>query len=138
MHVLLNLRFRIAACLFWCLCWPAIAILLLTPLPFALLSRTDLLGHFLLFCVMTASVVAFARSRKLIIALSFLATAYGSALEVGQAYVPGRTFDAADAVANGIGGITGCLFALILLERLIGWDDRRRRLAASAEGSPNA
>lgn len=138
MHVLLNPRFRIAACLAWCLSWPAIAILLLMPLPFALLSRTDLLGHFMLFGVMTVSVVAFARSRKQIIALSLLSIAYGSALEFAQAYVPGRTFDAADAIANGIGGIAGCLCALVLLEWLIDWDARRRPPATSAGESPNA
>ena len=137
MHVLLNPRFRIAAGLIWCLCWPAIAVLLLMPLPFALLSRTDLLGHFLLFGVMTFLIIAFARSRSQVIALSFLTIVYGIALEFAQAHVPGRTFDIADAIANGIGGIAGCLGALVLLEWLIDWDARRRRPATSAGGSPN-
>ena len=119
MQLLMNSRFRLAACVFWCLSWPAIALALLTPLPFRLISRTDLLGHFLLFFVMTAAVVAFARTRLQIVVLALLTIAYGIALEFGQAYVPGRTFDIADAIANGAGGIVGCLAALVLLERLL-------------------
>lgn len=119
MQILLNPRFRLASCLLWCLAWPAIAVLLLMPLPVRLLARSDLLGHFLLFGVMTVAVIAFARSRAQIIALSLLSIAYGAALEFGQAYVPNRTFDIADAIANTVGGLAGCLLALMLLERLI-------------------
>ncbi len=119
MQILSNARFRIISCLVWCLSWPAIAVALLSPLPFGFISRSDLLGHVLLFGVMTASVIAFARTQKQIIALALLATAYGIALEFGQAYVPNRTFDAADAIANTLGGITGCFIALVLLDRLI-------------------
>lgn len=119
MQILLGSRFRIASCVIWCLSWPAIAVLLLTPLPFGLVSRSDLLGHFLLFAVMTTAVVTFARSRKQIIALAVLTGVYGVALEFAQAYVPSRTFDAADAIANAVGGIAGCVLALILLERLV-------------------
>lgn len=119
MQILSNQRFRLATCVFWCLSWPAIAVLLLTPLPFGLISRTDLLAHFLLFFVMTTIVIAFARTRLQVITLALGTIVYGVALEFGQAYVPGRTFDAADAIANGIGGITGCLAALVLLERLV-------------------
>lgn len=109
--------FRHGACLVWCLCWPGIALLLLTPLPFRLVSRSDLLGHFLLFGVMALAIVTFARSRVQIVLLSLLSIAYGVALEFGQAYVPNRTFDLADAIANGLGGLAGCVGALIVLER---------------------
>ena len=96
-----------------------IAILLLTPLPLRLIARSDLLGHFLLFAVMTTAVVAFARRRWQIAALSLLSVAYSIALEFGQAYVPGRHFDVADAVANAVGGMAGCLLAFVLLDRLV-------------------
>ncbi|MGI9508643.1 MAG: VanZ family protein [Geminicoccaceae bacterium] len=131
-------RFRIISCLVWCLAWPAIAILLLMPLPFELISRSDLLGHFLLFAVMTVSIVAFARSRRQILALSLLAIAYGIALEFGQAYVPGRTFDVADAIANAIGGVAGCLGAFLLLERLIDRHGEGRPPSTTAGPSPSA
>ena len=120
MGLMQGLRFRIVAFLTWCLAWPAIAVLMLRPLPLGLVSRTDLLAHFLLFAVMTSAVLAFARSRRQIIALAVLSVGYGLALEFAQAYVPGRTFDAADAIANAFGGITGCLLAAILLGRLFG------------------
>lgn len=120
MQILQNSRFRLASCLIWCLSWPAIAILLLTPLPFDMIARSDLLGHLLLFAVMTISTIAFARTPGQIIGLAMLSITYGIALEFGQAYVPGRTFDAADAIANALGGIAGCLGALALRERLFG------------------
>lgn len=132
MQILHNSRFRLTACIGWCLCWPGIAILLLQPLPFRLIARSDLLGHFLLFGLMTLSIVAFARTRGQIVALSTLSIAYGIALEFGQAYVPNRTFDVADAMANAIGGVIGCLLALILLERWIHGNERRQRPDASA------
>ena len=127
MQILLNPRFRIASCLVWCLSWPAIAVALLTPLPFGFISRSDLLGHLLLFAVMTAAIVAFARTRTQIIALSLLSITYGIALEFGQAYVPNRTFDAADAIANALGGVVGCLIAIALLDRLVGKNARIRQ-----------
>lgn len=138
MQILMSPRFRLASGLAWCLSWPAIAALLLTPLPFRLIARSDLLGHFLLFAVMTVSVVAFARSRVQIMALSLLSIAYGVALEFGQAYVPNRTFDVADAIANGFGGMVGCLGAFVLLDRLIERRSQKRRPVTTAGGSPNA
>gem|GEM_PF-2397799 len=122
MQIPQHSRFRLVSCLIWCLCWPAIAVLLLVPLnlPLNLISRSDLLGHFLLFAVMAVSIIAFARTRGQIIALAVMAIAYGTALEFAQAYVPSRTFDAADAISNALGGLAGCLLALALHERLIG------------------
>ncbi|MEZ5931491.1 MAG: VanZ family protein [Alphaproteobacteria bacterium] len=119
MRILHHPRFRLVSCLIWCLSWPAVAALLLTPLPFGFIARSDLLGHVLLFAVMSVAVVTFARSRTQIITLAVLSIAYGVALEFGQAYVPGRTFDVADAIANAVGGVAGCLTALVLLERLV-------------------
>lgn len=133
MSLLLSSRFRIAACLAWCFTWPAIAVLLLQPLPFGLILRTDLLGHFVLFAAMTLTIFAFARSRAQIIALAALSVGYGLALEFAQAYVPGRTFDAADAMANAVGGITGCLVALFLLRRL---NNAQAAMRTPSQGQP--
>ncbi|MGI9435518.1 MAG: VanZ family protein [Geminicoccaceae bacterium] len=92
-----------------------IAIVLLMPLPFGFVSRSDLLGHFLLFGVMAITTVTFARNPTQIVILAVLATTYGVGLEWGQGHVPGRMFDIADAAANMIGGIAGCLGALAIL-----------------------
>lgn len=138
MQILMSSRFRLASCIAWCLAWPAIAALLLTPLPFRLISRSDLLGHFLLFAVMTVAVVAFARSRLQIMVLSLLSIAYGIALEFGQAHVPGRTFDVADAIANAIGGMAGCVLAMVLLDRLIERPAGKEHRTASTGSSPRA
>ena len=108
-------RIRLALALLWCLAWPGIALLLLTPLPFALVSRTDLLGHFLLFGTMTLGTVTFARTPLQILILAVLTVAYGVSLEYAQGYVPSRTFDLADAFANLAGGLAGALGAMVLL-----------------------
>jgi VanZ family protein len=107
-------RFRIVAFVAWCLVWLVLPLIMLKPLPFGFVSRTDLLAHFLLFAVMTIGVLAFIRSRSQIVVLGLLSIGYGLALEVAQAFVPGRTFDVADMLANAVGGITGSLCALIL------------------------
>lgn len=125
MQILFTTRARIGCCLLWCLSWPVLAVLLLTPLPFSFVSRTDLLGHFLLFAAMTIAIITFTRTKAQIIALSALTIAYGVALEFGQAYVPNRTFDAADALANIVGGIAGSLAALALLRLLKAPPDRK-------------
>ena len=104
---------RFGCFVLWCLTWPVIAIVLLMPLPFQFMSRTDLLGHFLLFGSMTLPIAVFTRSRMQIILLATLTIVYGVALEFGQAYVPNRTFDAADALANIAGGLAGGVGALV-------------------------
>lgn len=107
-------RARNTCCLLWCLSWPIVAVILLKPLPFGFPSRTDLLGHFLLFGTMSVFVVLFARSRLQILALSALTIVLSIALEIGQGYVPHRFFDVADAFANLVGGIGGGLLALLI------------------------
>lgn len=107
-------RVRTACFLLWCLSWPIIAIILLKPLPFAFPSRTDLLGHFLLFGTLSGFVVLFARSQLQILSLAAITIVLSIALEVGQAFVPNRFFDLADVAANIAGGIGGCLLALLI------------------------
>ncbi len=112
---LMTPRIRIVSCLVWCASWPVLAIILLTPLPFGFVSRTDLLGHFLLFGFMTIFLVLFVRTQAQIIALAVLTMIYSLGLEIAQGYVPNRVFDLADAAANLAGGIAGCLGALFIL-----------------------
>lgn len=109
---------RITCCVLWCLSWPIIAVMLLRPLPFLLPSRSDLLGHFLLFGVMSVFVIFFARSRKQIIWLSIVTVGLSVALEIAQGFVPHRIFDVADALANMAGGISGCFLALLIFRNL--------------------
>ena len=125
MAFLTTPQFRIASCLVWCLCWPALAVLLLTPLPFGFVSRTDLLAHFLVFGAMTAFLVLFVRSQAQLIGLAVLTIIYSLALEIGQGYVPNRVFDVADALANLAGGVTGCPGALFILRTYIRPAERR-------------
>ncbi|MGI9501353.1 MAG: VanZ family protein, partial [Geminicoccaceae bacterium] len=69
------------------------------------------------------------------IALCLLSIAYGIALEFAQAHVPNRTFDAADVIANAVGGIVGCLLALVLLEHWIGRHAQKGRPVTSTSGT---
>ena len=111
MSMLKTSTARVTFCLFWCLSWLMIAVLLLRPLPFSLPGRTDVVGHFLLFAMMSLAVFLFARSKTQIMVLATITIAFGIALESGQAYVPSRYFDMADMVANVVGGLSGGLLA---------------------------
>jgi VanZ family protein len=119
MSLPLTSRLRGLFFLLWCLCWPLVAVLLLRPLPFSLPSRSDLLGHLLLFGTMSVLVVLFVRTRTQIILLAVLTIGFSITLEVGQGYVPSRYFDVADIVANTAGGMVGCLLALLIFKNRI-------------------
>jgi len=119
MPFLMTPQIRIASCLIWCLSWPVLAIILLMPMPFGFVSRTDLLSHFLLFGAMTLFLVLFARSQTQLILLAALTIIYSLGLEIGQGYVPNRVFDLADAAANLAGGVAGCLGALFIFRAYI-------------------
>ena len=108
--------FRIVSCLIWCLSWPVIAGLLLKPLPFALVARTDLLGHFLLFGLMTAFLVLFVRRQWQLIGLVVLTILLSAGFEVAQDFVPNRFFDPVDMAATFVGGLAGGGLAVMLLQ----------------------
>lgn len=108
---------RTAWFLLWCLSWPVITLLLLKPLPFPLPSRSDLLGHFLLFGAMSASVILFARHRVQILILTAVTILLSLGLEAAQAFVPHRLAEWPDALANMTGGLAGGFFALLIVRR---------------------
>lgn len=92
---------------------------LLMPLPKAAPPYSDLLAHFLLFCGMAVGAVTFSHRFGQLAALALLTGVIGVALECAQGFVPYRTFDPIDAVANLLGAIIGFAVAAITLHFVI-------------------
>ena len=103
----------------------AVSWALLTPDPFALMrdtsldwieSASDLLMHALVFAVLTATVfsLCLAIFGEFPTASVFAMLGYCLAVEGLQAYVPGRTCDPRDAVANVAGFVLGLAFVRVL------------------------
>jgi VanZ family protein len=64
---------------------------------------------------MAFATVSFSRQPKQLAGLAIATVALGGALEFAQGFVPYRTADITDAIANGAGGLVGCAVALLVL-----------------------
>jgi VanZ family protein len=84
--------------------------------PIQLLSHvSDKLLHFLAYVVLGLFPVLWAQSRRTAIAVLLSMVALGLALECGQLFVPGRSFELADWAADGAGVLCGALIGILLL-----------------------
>jgi hypothetical protein len=99
----------------WGAAWLGVAAALLLPLGVSTPGRSDLVGHFLLFGAMAFGAVGFSRRPGQLACLALATIAFGTALEFAQDLVPSRTFEAIDAVANGMGALAGYAAALLVL-----------------------
>lgn len=109
---------RVCAAL-WGAAWLGVAAILLLPLGVSTPGRSDLLGHFLLFGAMAFGAVGFSRRPGQLACLALATIALATALEFAQGLVPYRTFEAIDALANGVGALAGYLAALLVLYYVI-------------------
>lgn len=114
-RLLFDRRARLVCAGIWGVAWLGVAALLLLPLDVPGVGRSDLVGHFLLFGAMAFAAVSFSRQPKQLAGLAIVTVALGAALEFAQSFVPYRTSDVTDAIANGVGGLTGCAVALLVL-----------------------
>jgi VanZ family protein len=105
---------RVCAAL-WGGAWVVVASLLLLPLSVPGPSGSDLVGHFLLFATMSFTAVGFSRRPGQLAWLAFATVALGMALEYAQGFVPYRSSEVPDAVANGMGALAGYAAALLVL-----------------------
>jgi VanZ like family len=115
----------------WGAAWLGVAAALLLPAAVAAPDRTDLVAHFLLFGAMAFGAVGFSRRPGQLACLALTTVALGAALEFAQQFVPYRTFDVIDAVANGVGALAGYAVALLVLYYVIRPAAPRYRDAAS-------
>ena len=115
LHHLHRPQVRWACFTLWCLGWIAVAILLLMPLDATAPPGSDLIVHAVLFGLMAAATVTFCHRPFALGLLALLTVAGGLGLEFAQDFVPYRSADVLDGMANAIGGAFGYAIALIVL-----------------------
>jgi VanZ family protein len=84
---------------------------------------SDKLIHFLMYFVLSCVIVLDQEgdrkdSKWIVISTMIFCTAYGLIMEVGQLYVPGRSFDWWDGVYNGLGGLAGSILSRFVINRI--------------------
>jgi VanZ family protein len=99
----------------WAFAWLGVAALLLSPLPAAGPTHSDLVAHFLLFAAMAFATVSFSHRPGQLALLTLATIAGATALEFAQGLTPYRTFDLTDAAANALGAASGYGLALVVL-----------------------
>lgn len=115
MRYLARNQVRLAFLILWCCAWPGVGALLLLPIRGPGLAGADLAVHALLFFGMAFACVGFCRRPLDLIGLSLLTLAGSAGLEWAQSFIPSRTFDPLDAIANAFGASFGCVAALAVL-----------------------
>lgn len=122
---------RIRATFFglWCVGWVVLSISLLAPLPFPLPGGSDKLAHFGAFAALAFGAVSFCHHPGRLALLALATCAGGVLLEIGQAFVPHRSFSVGDAIADALGAGAGYVLALIVLYTVIRPTDPALRAA---------
>ncbi len=102
------------------LLWLAVSYLALTPDPPPQIDTGwDKANHILAFASLAgAAMLAFSPARSKPAVIAALLVVYGILIEVLQSFVPGRTADAADVVADAVGIALGLLAAWWLLHAI--------------------
>ncbi|HET6466903.1 MAG TPA: VanZ family protein [Geminicoccaceae bacterium] len=119
LRLLFDPRVRRGFLIGWWLGWLAVAALMLRPPPEALAAVSDKLLHFIGYLVMTGATVSFCRSPLGLLRWSLVTLALATALELGQALMPGRSFELHDLFANAAGVAVGYLLAVACLMGLL-------------------
>ena len=131
-RLLFDRRARLVCALLWGLGWLVVAVLMLMPLSEPVPPGSDLVAHFLVFGAMALAAVGFSRCPRRLAWLAILTIALGVAFEYAQSFVPYRSAEVADAVADAAGGLAGYGAALLVLYFVIRPAELRVRAAASA------
>ncbi len=115
MRILVDERTkRLLFCL-WCLLWVGVLIGSLRPgqeMPFGM---TDKLTHFLCYAAMTAAVAGFCHEAAAVLRWAAFVLLMGGLVEIAQHFVPTRSMDLADFLADAAGALCGVLLALLWL-----------------------
>jgi VanZ family protein len=112
----------------WCLTWLAILVASLWPLQQMPFGLSDKLIHFAGYWAMAAAVAGFCHEARGVLRWGVLAVAIGGLVEIGQHFVPMRSMDFNDFLADTAGAVCGVLLALLWLA-LVVWPLRRNALA---------
>jgi hypothetical protein len=119
-HLLFDRKAKLVCAGLWGVGWLAVAALLLLPLGgVPVLGSSDLIGHFVLFATIAFAAVGFARAPAQLSWLAFVTIGLGVTLEYAQNFIPYRSSEIPDGVANALGGVAGYAAALLVLYFLI-------------------
>jgi VanZ like family len=114
--LLFDRRAKLVCAGLWGVSWLAVAALLLLPLGGVLVpGGSDLIGHFLVYAAIAFAAVGFARAPAQLAWLAFVTIGLGVTLEYAQGFLPYRSSEIADGVANTLGGLAGYAAALLFL-----------------------
>src|SRR5687768_8466726 len=116
---LLDPRLRRLAFVAWWLGWGALLLATLSPQPDLPLELSDKTWHVLGFALMTAAAVGFAHEARALLGWAAFALLVGAVVELGQTFVPSRSPDIRDFVADAIGCAVGLVLALLWLAVVI-------------------
>jgi VanZ family protein len=114
-HLLFDRRAKLVCAALWFVAWLVATAALLLPLSVTTPDRSDLLAHFTLFASLAFSAIGFSRRPGQLICLALVTITLATILEFAQKFLPYRTFDLVDLVANGLGAFTGYAAALLVL-----------------------
>jgi hypothetical protein len=119
-RLLFDRRAKLVCAGLWGLGWLAVAALLLLPLGgVPVPGGSDLIGHFLVFGAVSCAAVGFARAPAQLAWPMLVTIGLGVALEYAQGFVPYRSSEIADGLANSLGGLAGYAAALLILDFFI-------------------
>lgn len=124
MSILLDRRLRRALAALWWLGWLVILVACLRPQPELPFDLSDKGWHFLGFLAMSAGIVGFCHERRGLLGWAAFALFMGALIEVLQAFVPGRSSELADLLADAAGVAAGTTIALLWLRLVV---ERLRR-----------
>lgn len=116
MHFLTDPRVRRGLLWLWCVAWLGVAFAMLSPHATPPLELDDKSAHSLGYALMSASGALTAPGARRFRLLLALALALSALLELGQIFVPSRSFELADLAANGLGIAIGGLVGLVWLQ----------------------
>lgn len=112
----------------WCLIWIGVLVGSLQPVQELPLGMSDKLVHFLCYAAMTAAIVGFCHDARGLLGWAAFVVVMGGLVEIGQHFVPTRSMDLDDFLADAAGAAVGTLLALLWLVAVV----RPLRRAAAA------
>lgn len=115
LHILVDERTRRVLFCLWCLSWLVVLIASLRPMQALPFGMSDKLIHFLCYAAMTAAVAGFCHDASGVLRWAAFVVLMGGLVEIGQHFVPMRSMDIDDFLADTAGAAGGVLLALLWL-----------------------
>jgi VanZ family protein len=119
LRILIDERVKRVLFWLWCLAWFAMLVVSLRPLQEMPFGISDKLYHFAAYAVMSAAVAGFCHDGRQVLRWTTFSVAMGGLVELGQHFVPLRSMELGDFLANTSGAGVGGAIALLWLSLVI-------------------